>query len=297
MSWQWWCSAQTAAWEWNWQAYPGVWIFIAVIALAYGGLRRWVRARHADAAALGGAGNLASFFGGLLALWLALDWPIGALGAGYLASVHMLQFLLIALIAAPLMLHGLPPGVYRSLAANTRALTVLKWATHPIIVFFVYAAVVYSTHAPTVNDTLMETQLGSFVIDTLWLAGSILFWWPVVVPVPERRVFHPVVKVAYLTASAILMTPLFLFLTFAEQPVYAIYELSPQVHGISALEDQALAGLMMKIAGGLLLMVALSIVFLRWANQTIDRPELELKERAAREAAGAEAETAEVEAT
>jgi cytochrome c oxidase assembly factor CtaG len=279
-SWQWWCSAQTAAWEWTWQAYPGVWIFIAAIAGAYGGLRRWVRRRDADPSALGGVGHVISFAAGLLMLWIALDWPIGALGAGYLASVHMVQFLLIALIAPPLLLHGIPPGAYHALANRRWPMGVLRWLTHPLIALAFYTVIVYTTHAPTVNDTLMATQLGSFAIDILWLGGAAVFWWPVMVGIPERPAFHPITQVAYLTASAILMTPIFLFLTFSEFPVYAIYELSPQVHGISAMEDQALAGLIMKIAGGMILMVMLTVIFFRWSSQAIDRPELKLAEAA-----------------
>jgi hypothetical protein len=73
-----WCSATGAAWTWQWRAYPGVWLFIVLLAL---GMWTWNRA---GARAAGRAPRSAHplFVGGLLVLWLALDWPIGALGAG-----------------------------------------------------------------------------------------------------------------------------------------------------------------------------------------------------------------------
>ena len=93
---QWWGSAQGLAWSWTWRPYVGVWILVGLLVAWYvrlarrsGGVtpgRRWV------------------FAGGVASLWIALDWPLGALAAGYLASVHMVQFLLVALIAPPLLL-------------------------------------------------------------------------------------------------------------------------------------------------------------------------------------------------
>jgi len=100
-----WCSATGAAWTWQWRAYPGVWLFIILLAF---GMWAWNRA---GARAAGHPQRPAHplFVGGLVVLWLALDWPIGALGAGYLASVHMLQFLLMALVAPPMLLMGPSP--------------------------------------------------------------------------------------------------------------------------------------------------------------------------------------------
>ena len=87
---QWWCAALGAPWVWRWRPYPGVWLFIALLGLAY-----W---RLAGRGAT--RGQRLCFGAGLLVLWSALDWPLGALGGGYLASVHMVQFLLIGIALA-----------------------------------------------------------------------------------------------------------------------------------------------------------------------------------------------------
>ncbi|HEX7118840.1 MAG TPA: cytochrome c oxidase assembly protein [Longimicrobiales bacterium] len=297
---QWWCSAQTAAWEWSWRPYPGVWIFIALLALGYRALLRG--STHGA-----GAPRIASFAAGLACLWIALDWPIGALGAGYLASVHMVQFLLIALIAPPLLLWGIPPAVHGAAASaplpggaaadgtvadgtvadgtaadaaaadttatgNPLGSRALRLATHPLVAFLLFNVIVAATHTPAVTDTLMATQLGSFVIDVAWLTGGLLFWAPVAAAAPARPYFHELLKIGYITAQAIFMTPVFLYLTFSDHPVYATYELAPPVAGIEALADQRVAGLIMKIIGGLVLMAALTILFFRWAQRSGDDP-------------------------
>ena len=100
---QWWCAAQGEVWEWAWRPYPGVWIFMLLLATGYLRLRKHAAERIQAAGQEARRGSAAAGLAGLAFLWIALDWPIGALGAGYLASVHMFQYLLIALVAPPLL--------------------------------------------------------------------------------------------------------------------------------------------------------------------------------------------------
>lgn len=253
---QWWCSAQATAWEWSWQAYPGVWLFVlATGVLYYRAASRRTERRDGR--------RIASFVAGLALLWIALDWPVGALGAGYLASVHMVQFLLIALAAPPLLLYGIPPDVLSRLRSRPRLWITLRRVTHPLVAILAFNAIVVATHWPGVVDRLMASQLGSFALDMAWLGGGLLFWWPVVCPVPERR-FPYALKVGYLILNTILNTAPYAFLTFAETPFYAVFELAPPVGGLSAREDQQLAGVLMKVGGGVVLWTAITVLFFRW---------------------------------
>ena len=251
---QWWCSARATAWDWSWQAYPGVWLFVGLLAGLYA-----LAVRDPSE-----PGRTAWFASGLVVLWVALDWPIGALGAGYLASVHMLQYLLIALAAPPLLLLGVPRGAWERLAASgaVRPLGVL---THPLVALAVFGLVLYWTHLPAVVDGLMSSQAGSFALDVAWLSGGIVFWWPVVAPVPARRFPHGL-KMGYLFLATIVNTLPYAFLTFGELPFYGIYELAPPVAGITARQDQQIAGLLMKMGGGAILWSAITILWFRWVR-------------------------------
>jgi putative membrane protein len=215
------------------------------------------------------------FLAGLLCLWLALDWPIGALGAGYLASVHMLQFVLIALIAPALILLGVPAG-RPELRAGSRSL--LRLTTHPLIALVLFNLVIIFTHLPSVVDTLMVSQLGSFLIDMVWLAGGVLFWWPIILDSPARPGFgHPMkigylipMKIGYLILATIVNTGTFLYLTFSELPVYSTYELAPPVYGIPARDDQRVAGLLMKAGTAAVLWTAIGVLFYSWYREEND---------------------------
>ena len=101
------------------------------------------------------------FVGGLVILWLSLDWPIGALGAGYLASVHMLQFLLMALVAPPMLVMGPSPDAVALLERPGPGYAVLRWLLSPARAIVFFSAIVLLTHLPPIVDALMATQLGS----------------------------------------------------------------------------------------------------------------------------------------
>lgn len=265
---QWWCSAQSTAWEWTWKPYPGVWLFIGLIAAAY---LRAERSRPADDRARDTRRRL-TFAAGLLCLWLALDWPIAALGAGYLASVHMLQYLMIMLLAPPLLLMGWPRASYQRLEAS-RWLPALRVLTHPLVALGVFGVVVYWTHLPGVVDVWMASQLGSLALDLAWLLGGVVFWWPVVAPVPERPRFPHGLKMGYLFLATVINTLPYAFLTFGELPFYGLYELAPPVAGISTRVDQQAAGLLMKMGGGLILWTWITILFIRWfQRESADDP-------------------------
>jgi putative membrane protein len=258
---QWWCAAQGVPWRWAWQAYPGVWLF----ALALVGLFRALRRRYPESDR---PGFRAWMYGlGVAALWVALDWPVGALGAGYLASVHMVQYLLIALVAPPLLLMGLPRGLYDALVSGPLG-GVVRFLSHPIAAILVFVAIMAWTHWPPVVDTLMVTQSGSFLLDLVWLLSGLVFWWPVIAPRPVRSWLHDPGKVGYLIVATLVNTGVFAYLTFSPLPLYSTYELAPPVIGISTRDDQLLAGLLMKMGGAVILWTAITIIFFRWVGRS-----------------------------
>ncbi len=260
---RWWCSAQSVAWDWTWRPYVGVWLLILLLAGLYGVLLRRLRA-HEATDPTPRPRRAALFAAGLLSLWAALDWPLGPLGASYLVSIHVVQFLLVAVVAPPLILLGLPREAFHLLRERPPALGIVQSVTHPLAAFFIFNVVMSMSHWPSIVDTLMTTQLGSFAIDITWLLSGIVFWWPLVCPVPERPKFHPLLKMGYLGINAVLVRPPTVIMLYSKFPAYATYELAPPIPGTSALDDQQLAGVFMKVGSAWIFLVAATIVFFLW---------------------------------
>ena len=272
---QWWCSAQAVPWTWGWQPYPGVWLFVALVAFALLRLRRAApaesRSGPSELARPGDGGPPSGLRGrpawwvlALVLLWLSLDWPVGPLAASYLASVHMAQMLVLSLVIPLLLLLGTPLSSFRAIEDRPLARRVLRLTTHPVVALLLFNGVVVGTHVPAVLDALSATQAGMFVMDAAWLGAGLVFWWPVLAPVPERPWFGWFLKAGYLFLNTVPVTVPYSFLVFADLPLYATYELAPPFPGVDTITDQQVAGLTMKLGGGLVLWTAISVLFYRW---------------------------------
>lgn len=256
----WWCSATGQAWTWAWRPYVGVWILLVILGGTYARVRSRARAAGVDWPAR----RVAAFAGGLLLLWAALDWPIGPLGAGYLVTVHTFQYMLLGLLAPPLLLVSCPPEAWLRFADAPGPGPLLRTAARPLLALAVFNVVLLASHVPGVVDALMPSQLGSFVFDMTWLGAGLVLWWPVVAPPGLARMSEPV-KMGYLFGATIIPTVPAAFLTFADYPIYGLYELAPRVMGIGAQVDQQAAGLLMKVGGDPIFLIAIAVVFFRWS--------------------------------
>ena len=255
----WWCAAQDTPWSWTWQPYPGVWLFIGLVLAAYVlGVRRTAATERVERS------RIVSFVFGLVAFWLVADWPIGPLGAGYLVSVHTAQYLVFTMVVPPLVLYGVPASRWHSLFQHPSIHQVAYLFTRPLVAFVVFNTVLVATHLPAVVDLLKPTQLGSFAVDMAWILAGLLFWWVVLGPVKEFRPLPYPGRIVFLLLNVFIPTVPAAFLTFADYPIYALYELAPRVAGISATQDQQLAGLTMKILGGFIIFGIASVLFFKW---------------------------------
>jgi putative membrane protein len=98
---------------------------------------------------------------------------------------------------------------------------------------------------------------------------ALLMWLPVAGPLPELRFALPT-QMVYLFAQSILPTVPAGWLTFADKPVYPVYDVLPRVFGLSVIDDQQIAGLTMKVVGGLYLWTIIAILFIRFATKHMD---------------------------
>jgi putative membrane protein len=261
----WWCAATGAAWTWEWRAFPGVWLFVGAIGAAYLiALHRLPPARMAGDDGPTTRGEVALFLVGLLSLWVAADWPVGLLAAGYLLSARTLQYLLFVLVAPPLMLLGLPRWLLRRMLRRRAAFRVARVLSRPLLPFLIYNTVFITVHLPPVVEVVSGSQLAGFALDLVVIASGFVFWWPALGRLPELQPMGYPGRIGYLLLSVFLPTVPASFYTYARFPIYLLYELAPRVHGITAVADQQVAGLAMKVLGGFILFGTMSVMFFRW---------------------------------
>jgi putative membrane protein len=219
------------------------------------------------------------FTGALAALGLALVSPLDALSSA-LASAHMVQHLLLLLVAAPLLalsapssaiLRGSPLAVRRASGRWRRRLGLthgnLGVLRHPAVVWLLSVGVVWFWHAAAPYDAALDSEPLHLVEHGSFLVTAVLFWHVVVGVRGAARVAD---GLGVLLVFAMAMQSVFLsvLLTFARAPWYAGYATTTAPWGLDPLTDQQLAGVLMWIpAGGIYLAVALALL-VSWIRAT-----------------------------
>ncbi len=246
-----------------WTFDPVVWVALALVAWLYGrAVRRvagWPRRRSWCAA------------GGLATLFVATSGP-PAVYEGALFWVHMVQHLLLTLVAAPLLAFAAPVALtLRAAGPRSRGVLVrlvharpVRVLAHPVVGWVVFAVVMWATHFSGLYDAALEDELVHAFEHSLYLGAALLFWAPVAGVDPVPRVSRPV-RVAYLLAAIPVQSFLGLAVYSADAPLYDHYAtLDRGAAYPSLLDDQQLAGGVMWIGGDVLLLAWAGIAAAAW---------------------------------
>lgn len=263
----------------NWSIHPSIPLGLGLIGLAYalavGPLRRRLApATPADPV------QAATFGAGLLILFLALTGPIHDLSDSYLFSAHMVQHLIITLVAPPLLLAGVPAWLARRILGPPPVYRIVRFLSRAPVAFVIFNLVLAVWHLPRLyNSTLVLLDV-HILEHLLFMGTAFIMWMPVLSPLPELRL-RPPVQVLYLILLTFPMKGIGALLTMADDILYPAYALAPRAFGIDAFSDQRLGGLLMWLPAGFILWGGATIVFLRWWMEG------QRKEQGARGEAGA----------
>ncbi|MGE5376527.1 MAG: cytochrome c oxidase assembly protein, partial [Bacteroidota bacterium] len=197
-----------------------------------------------------------SFGGAIMMLLLALISPLDAL-SDELFSAHMVQHLILILAAAPLLvlsdfqlafLWALPRRQAQTLG-NSVNQTRRSILTHPVLVWILFTATMWLWHASTLYEAALRNEAIHTLEHITFLFTAILFWW-VLFRHTRADHIHFAMTVPFLFLTVLQSGILGALMTFTSQPWYSIYGNSAPNWGLSALQDQQLAGLIMWMPGG-----------------------------------------------
>jgi putative copper resistance protein D len=213
-----------------------------------------------------------AFYAGLTAIAFALLSGIERYDTT-LFSVHMVQHILLTLVAAPLLVLSAPITLVLRLASSStrkrwilpilhsRAVRVLAF---PVITWIIFAGVMWASHFSPLFDAALEDPLVHDLEHILFLGSGLLFWWPAVGldPAPWRlshpaRVFHVFMQMPQNTFLAVVILN-------ASTVLYPHYESNVRTWGPTALEDQRMAAAIMWVGGDAVFLVAVMAILAAW---------------------------------
>lgn len=264
-------AAQLPAWE----PHPDVLLVVGGLAAAYAiALTRLGPRFVAPGAAVASRFQVWCFSLGLLAMLVVSEWPVHDLAEGYLYSVHMVQHLTFTMIAAPLLLLGTPAWLARWVLSPPWLFRTARWLCRFVPAIIVFNLITVLLHWPAVVDLTLRSAIAHFAAHVLLVVTAFVIWMPVLSPLPEIPRLAPPLRMAFLFLQSVVPTIPATFLTFGSSPLYRRYESLPKLWGLSAMDDQLIAGLLMKIGAGLMLWALIAVVFFRWAaaEESRNRP-------------------------
>ncbi len=252
----------------TWSFDPVLWIVLVGAGAWYVSMLRRVERRTGKPV---GPGHWIPYFAGLAVLLVALDSPLEAIGDSWLLWAHMVQHVLIADIAPPLLLLGLRAPVL-PLGMPRKALTWFAhrgwigriWgvATNPWVALPAWAAATWIWAIPAVFDfAAQHTVVHVFEHLTLFYTG-IALWWLIITPLPSDRRESGWVRLAYLGFSRLASAVVCLPLTWLGTSLYSQYAAGAHVYGMTAVTDQRLAGATMCLLEFLVFGIGVAVVFI-----------------------------------
>jgi cytochrome c oxidase assembly factor CtaG len=247
----------------SWTLEPGVLAGVAIVGGAY--VWRW-RAVRLDSRRPGTDApvwRLCCFLGALAFTLAALVSPIDAL-ADQLFFMHMIQHVLLLDVVPILAILGLTKVLLRPL---TRAVQDLEQRAgpfaSPFFAVFLYISVIWLWHIPAAYDVALRHSVVHVLEHITFLIAGSLYWWHLLSPIRSRLRLGGLGPIAYMGSTKLFVGALGMGLAFAPTALYSYYVHHARVWGISAHDDQSIAGIIMAVEQSLVMGVALVWLFVR----------------------------------
>ena len=249
----------------QWSPEPSV--IIGVIALGALYLIAWRHARATGSSHAPGWGRLSLFAGGMGCVVAALISPIDSLG-DQLLVMHMVQHILLLDFAPILIILSFNKVLLRPV---TRQLTRLEERagplSHPVFAVLAYAGIVWAWHVPVAYDAALHNTTVHALEHLCFSFAGALYWWHVLSPIRSRKRLAGLGPIAYMTSTKLLVGALGIALAFATSSIYPFYAHHPHYWGLSPVEDQSMAGLVMALEQSIVMGIALVWLFYRMLSE------------------------------
>jgi putative membrane protein len=251
-------------------------LFVAAVLYLIGSHRLWSRAGHGHGVP---HWQRACFWSGWIMLAMALLSPLHWLGERLFVA-HMVEHEVLMVVAAPLLalarpvgalLWGLPRRWRRALGRAMRyPLVDRSWQvlTDPWVATSLHAAALWSWHLPWLYDQVLSNVIMHRLQHVSFFVSAVLFWWPLFYGRQGRRGYG--VAVACLFFTSLHSAVLGIFLTLSRQLWYPQQGIFAEICGLTPLEDQQLAGLVMWVPPGFIYLGVALFFAARWISSTSD---------------------------
>jgi cytochrome c oxidase assembly factor CtaG len=256
-------------------------VIIALLAAGWLYARVYKRAASRSSTSAPNAGHWVPYVAGLLTIAVALLSPLDPIGDKYLLSAHMMQHVLLSDIAPALLILGLrapilPLGLSREALlavapAGGKSGRILARLTSPWLAVPLWALATWVWAIPSVFDyAAQHSVVHALEHATLFYTG-LAMWWLIIDPLPRARLRPNGQRLALLGFTRLASACVCLPLTWISSTQYSLYASAPRGYGLSAINDQHLAGASMCFIEALVFGIAFAAVFISMLDRSDSR--------------------------
>ena len=238
-------------------------VLIALIAYVWIYAYRWRISRREGGPRAAPVGKLVLWCTGVGLLFVALISPVDALGE-QLASMHMVQHLLIADLAPIALTLALTKHILRP---ATRRIQWLERKAgpfgHPAFGVVAYVGAMWLWHVPALYNAALEHGMIHTLEHLSFAAAGLLYWWHLLSPIRSRMRLGGLGPVMYMASTKLLVGFLGILLAFSPTLLFTFYANDGTRWGMTPLDDQHVAGLIMALEQSIIMGIALAYLFVR----------------------------------
>jgi cytochrome c oxidase assembly factor CtaG/cytochrome c2 len=272
---------------WNWNPWAIALLAVAVTGYVLGLLRLGPKERSQ----IFDVGRYVSFTLGIATIFAVLISPLASLD-DQLFSMHMIQHLLLMLVAPPLLVWGRPvmAWLWAFPLRGRRAIghvwigtpglrSGIRLFMHPVVVLVLASVALWFWHAPGPYRWALASEGVHTAEHLSFFVTSLAFWSLVLEPYGRRRLGYGMTML-FVAAMGMQMGLLGALLTFATRPFFATYGAGTTIWGMTPLADQQLAGVIMWVPAGIIDLAVNAVLFVAWLNAAEQRARAVAERRA-----------------
>ncbi|MGE7997137.1 cytochrome c oxidase assembly factor CtaG [Lysinibacillus sp. NPDC093190] len=232
----------------------------------------------------------------MVTIYIIKGSPIDLM-AHIMFTMHMVQMAILLLLVPIFLIKGIPWWVWKVAIEAPVVRTLFKTFTIPVVAVFVFIGLFSFYHLPAVLDYIKLNETLHSTYTFVLFVSAVLMYWPLIQKMPNSPQMKPLYKLGYIIANAVLITPACALIIFASDAMYETYtngeawlkamELcvpastlsslslsGPELFtNMSAVADQQLGGVLMKILQELIFGVLLGSIFIKWYRSEQKDPE------------------------
>ncbi|MBN8234318.1 cytochrome c oxidase assembly factor CtaG [Halobacillus kuroshimensis] len=235
------------------------------------------------------------FYTGLVLLYIVKGSPVDLLGH-IMFTAHMTQMALYYLLFPILIIRGIPAWIWEWLFKQNVVRPVMKLLTKPLLSLILFNGLFSLYHMPVIFDYAKSSETAHAVITTVILITAFCMWISIFPPLESMDALSPIMKIGFIFANGVLITPACGLIIFAGSPLYATYseagawlqamslcvpvnvlsDLSASLSGpayftpMPLIEDQQLGGIIMKVTQEIIFGSVIAYIFFSWFNRERD---------------------------